>query len=159
MTAAPPFARHRDADKAADLAARGADVAVADLDDGDALRRALDGAAAVFAMTTMLGPAGTDGEVANGQAIAEAARDVGVAHLVCSSVGGAERHTGVPHFESKWRVEQYLHELGVPTVVLRPTFFMDNFLSRATPLRSRATSHRRADCRRVWSRQEPARSL
>jgi uncharacterized protein YbjT (DUF2867 family) len=130
---APVRAIARDADKARDLAERGAGVAVVDLDDGAALRRAFDGVAAVFAMTTMTGPSGTEGEVAHGRAIADAARDAQITHLVYSSVGGAERDTGIPHFESKWRVEQYLHAIGVPTVVIRPTFFMDNFLSLFTP--------------------------
>ncbi len=130
---APVRAIARDAGKAANLARRGAEVVAADLDDGAALRRALDGVAAVFAMATMTGPAGTDGEVAHGFAIADAARDARVPHLVYSSVGGAERGTGIPHFESKWRVEQYLREVGVPTVVVRPTFFMDNLLTLFTP--------------------------
>ncbi|MER6003699.1 NmrA family NAD(P)-binding protein [Nonomuraea angiospora] len=33
--------------------------------------------------------------------------------------------TGIPHFESKHRVEQRLSEV-VPTKVVRPTFFMEN---------------------------------
>ncbi len=130
---APVRAIVRDAGKLGDLAKRGVDVTVADLDDGEALRRAFDGVAAVFAMTTMTGPSGTDGEIAHGRAIADAARGAGVAHLVYSSVGGAERNTRIPHFESKWRVEQYLREVGVPTVVVRPTFFMDNFLGLFGP--------------------------
>lgn len=56
-----------------------------------------------------------------------------VPHLIYSSVGGAERHTGIPHFESKRAVEQYLHQIGVPTTVLRPTFFMDNFSGAFAP--------------------------
>lgn len=123
----------RDAAKASDLAQRGGKVAVADLDDAPALRRALTGVAAVFAMTTMTGASGTEGEVQHGRAIADAAREAGVPHLVYSSVGGAERGTGIPHFESKWRVEQYLHQVGVPTTVVRPTFFMDNFVGGFVP--------------------------
>ena len=123
----------RDAGKAGDLAERGAEVVAADLEDGAALRRAFEGVAALFAMTTMTGPSGTDGEVVNGRAIADAAHAARVPHLVYSSVGGAERGTGIPHFESKWRVERYLREVGVPTVVIRPTFFMDNFLTLFTP--------------------------
>ncbi|MBV9818965.1 MAG: NmrA/HSCARG family protein [Solirubrobacterales bacterium] len=130
---APVRAIARDPGKVAGIGERGAELAVADLDDREALRRAFDGVAAVFAMTTMTGPSGTDGEVAHGRAIADAARAARVPHLVYSSVGGAERNTGIPHFESKWQVEQSLHEAGVPTVVIRPTFFMDNFLSLFTP--------------------------
>jgi uncharacterized protein YbjT (DUF2867 family) len=123
----------RDAGRAEDLERRGAQVAEADLEDGEALRRAFDGVTAVFAMTTMTGPDGTDGEVAHGRAIAEAARDAQVPHLVYSSVGGADRGTGIPHFESKWQVEEYLRELELPAVVLRPTFFMENFLGNLMP--------------------------
>lgn len=123
----------RDPAKAGGLADRGAQVAVADLADTAGLAHALEGVAGVFAMTTMSGPSGPDGEVAHGRAIADAARDARVPHLVYSSVGGAERGTGIPHFDSKWRVEQYLREVGVPTTVLRPTFFMENFLGGFGP--------------------------
>lgn len=123
----------RDTGRARDLADRGAELVVVDLDDPAGLRRAFDGAAAVFAMTTMTGPSGTDGEVAHGRAIADAGRQAGVSHLVYSSVGGAERHTGIPHFDSKRRVEEYMLELQLPVVVVRPTFFMDNFLGMFTP--------------------------
>jgi uncharacterized protein YbjT (DUF2867 family) len=48
---------------------------------------------------------------------------------VYSSVAGAERASGVGHFESKWHIEKYIRELGLPTTILHPTFFMDNFRS------------------------------
>lgn len=47
--------------------------------------------------------------------------------MVYSSVGGAERNTGVPHYESKRRVEEYMGSLGFSATFVRPTFFMDNF--------------------------------
>jgi uncharacterized protein YbjT (DUF2867 family) len=123
----------RDADKARDLAARGVDVTVANLDDGEALRRSFDGVRAVFAVTTFTGPKGTEGEVAHGRAIADAAHATQVPHLVYTSVGAADRATGILQFESKGHIEEYLHEVGVPTVVIRPTFFMDNFLNLFVP--------------------------
>jgi len=42
-------------------------------------------------------------------------------------VGGAERSSGVPHFESKGRIEHRIGELGLPATVLRPAFFISNF--------------------------------
>jgi uncharacterized protein YbjT (DUF2867 family) len=123
----------RDAAKAHHLAVRGVDVALADQDDGKSLRGAFTGVAAVFAVTTFTGPLGTEGEVAHGRAIADAAHDAQVPHLVYTSVGAADRATGILQFESKGRIEQYLHEVGVPTVVIRPTFFMDNFLNLFIP--------------------------
>lgn len=111
------------------LAQAGAQLVRADLEDAESLRAAFSGVAGVFAMTTMTGPGGTDGEVRHGRAIGDAARDAGVPRVVYSSVGGAERATGIPHFESKRRVEEHLLELGLSTTFVRPTFFMENFAS------------------------------
>jgi uncharacterized protein YbjT (DUF2867 family) len=44
--------------------------------------------------------------------------------LVYSSVGGVDRDSGVPHFESKHRIEQRLRG-SVPVAFVRPTFFME----------------------------------
>lgn len=104
---------------------RGVEVVAADQEDGESLRRALTGAAALFLMTTFEGADGTEGEVRRGVTVAEAAARAEVPHVVYSSVGGAERDTGIPHFESKRRVEQRLSEL-VRTKFVRPTFFMEN---------------------------------
>jgi len=109
------------------LADGGVQVVRADIDDAESLRRAFTDVDGVFAMTTYAGPAGTSGEVEHGKRIADAAAAARVPHVVYSSVGGAERRTGIPHFESKRRVEEYLSALGLPTTFIRPTFFMDNF--------------------------------
>jgi uncharacterized protein YbjT (DUF2867 family) len=78
-------------------------------------------------MSTMAGENGLAGETADGCAIADAAAAVDVANLVYNSVGGAERNTGIPHFDSKRRVEEYITSLGLPAVFVRPVFFMENF--------------------------------
>jgi uncharacterized protein YbjT (DUF2867 family) len=114
------------------LRSRGVEVVVADQEDGDALARGLRGVAGLFFMTTFAGPDGTEGEVRRGGIIAEAAARVDVPSVVYSSVGGAERHTGIPHFESKRRVEERLGGL-VPATFLRPTFFMENLGPQLTP--------------------------
>jgi len=46
-----------------------------------------------------------------------------------TSVGGADRKSGLPHFESKWQIEQHVRELGLPATILRPVFFMENLRS------------------------------
>ncbi|WP_438486724.1 NmrA/HSCARG family protein [Streptomyces sp. S186] len=109
------------------LAAEGVRLVRGDLDDEASLRAAMTGVHGVFSVQNFMTPQGLGGEVRQGRAVARAARDTGVAHVVYSSVGGAERHSGVPHFDSKRHIERYLAELGVPTTVLRPAFFMDNF--------------------------------
>lgn len=51
-------------------------------------------------------------------------------HFVYTSVGSAERATGVPHFDNKWRIECEVRALGFPShVVLRLVFFMENLPS------------------------------
>lgn len=100
-----------------------------DLDDPASVAAAMSGVRGVFSVQTFMTPAGIGGEVRQGRTVARAALECGVGHVVYSSVGGAERASGVPHFESKWTIEQHLRGLAVPTTVLRPTFFMDNFLA------------------------------
>ena len=112
------------------LAAAGAQLVIADFDDPKTLRAAFDGVSRVFAMTTMDSGRGTSGETADGIVIADAAQAASVEHLVYSSVGGAERHTGIPHFESKRRVEEHIESLGIPATFVRPTFFYKNLLGQ-----------------------------
>ncbi|MGP4020946.1 NmrA/HSCARG family protein [Saccharopolyspora sp. 5N708] len=115
------------AEAARALARAGAELVRGDLDDRDSLRAAMTGAHGVFSVQTFMTPAGIGGEVRQGRAVADVAAETGVGHVVYSSVGGAERASGVPHFESKWTIERRLAALAVPATVLRPTFFMDNF--------------------------------
>ncbi len=119
----------RDPEKPAarDLAARGATVVQGDLDDRASVERAVAGAASVFSVQNYTEAGGPEGEVRQGVALADAARAAGVRHLVYSSVGSADRHTGIPHFESKARIEEHVRGLGLPYTILRPVFFMDNW--------------------------------
>jgi uncharacterized protein YbjT (DUF2867 family) len=127
------LARRVDSDAARALTELGADVVAADLEDPDGLRTAFTGVDAVFAMTTPGFEQRIDIEVAHGHAIADAAAAAGVPHVVYSSVGGAERSTGIPHFESKRDIELYLVSRGLSTTFVRPVFFMDNFAQFLTP--------------------------
>jgi uncharacterized protein YbjT (DUF2867 family) len=72
---------------------------------------------------------GIDAEVAQGKMLADLAKEEDVGHFVYSSVGGAERQTGIPHFESKWQIEEHVRTLSLPYTILRPVFFMENFLT------------------------------
>jgi uncharacterized protein YbjT (DUF2867 family) len=106
------------------LRTRGVDLFKGDLTDPASLDSLLQGVDGVFAMSTPID--GTDVEVTAGKAIADAAARLGVAHVVFSTVGGAERSTGIAHFESKRRVEEYIESLGLHATFLRPVFFMEN---------------------------------
>lgn len=111
------------------LRRRGAEIVVADLDDLDQVRAAVAGAHGVFSVQTILGGGGLEAEVRQGMNLAHAAGDTGVAHFVYTSVGCAHRNTGIPHFESKWEIERCIRKIGLPATILRPGFFMDNFVN------------------------------
>lgn len=124
--------RDLDGDPAQALAELGAELIAADFDDAGSLERALAGVDGLFAMTTPRG-GGPEGETRQGIAIADAADAAGVPHVLFSSVGGAERRTGIPHFESKRRVEEHLQSLELRVTIIRPVFFMENLLQFMTP--------------------------
>ncbi|MFQ5795163.1 MAG: NmrA/HSCARG family protein [Candidatus Bipolaricaulia bacterium] len=108
------------------LVEMGAEVVKGDLEDRASLDQALEGVYGVFSMQDFW-EHGYDGEVRQGKTLADAAKVAGVEHLVYSSVGSAERNTGIPHFDSKWEVEQYIRAQDLPVTILRPVFFMENF--------------------------------
>ncbi len=111
------------------LQAAGAEVVAADLAKPESLGAALDGVYGVFSVQNFWLPdVGFEGEIAQGKNLADAAKAAGVQHFVYTSVGGAERNTGVPHFDSKWIIEQHIEALGLPATILRPVAFMDNNL-------------------------------
>lgn len=120
--------RDPEGQKGTDLAERGFEVVPGDLTDPGSLDKALTGVDAAFAMTAPIGLNGTDFEISTGRAIADAAKRTGLPHLVFSSVGGAERNTGIAHFDSKRRVEEYIRSLGIHASIVRPVFFMENLL-------------------------------
>jgi uncharacterized protein YbjT (DUF2867 family) len=110
------------------LAARGAEVVRGDLDDAASLEKALEGVWGVFAVQNTW-EAGVEKEEQQGKRMAEVARKRNVQHYVYTSVGSAQRKTGIPHFDNKARVEDTVRALGFPShVILRPVFFMDNLI-------------------------------
>jgi uncharacterized protein YbjT (DUF2867 family) len=112
---------------AAALVARGVTVVPGNFDDQSGLERAARGVDTVFAMSTPF-EGGDKTETREGINIVRAATSAGVKHLVYSSVAGADRESGVPHFDSKFEVEKEIRASGVPFTIVAPVFFMDNFL-------------------------------
>jgi uncharacterized protein YbjT (DUF2867 family) len=121
--------RMPDSERAAALARQGIDIVKGDLDNEATLRRALAGAWGVFGVQNA-GDAGAEREEVQGKRLAKLAREAGVKHFVYTSVGSAHKQTGVPHFDSKWRIEETVRGLRFPShVILRPVFFMENLLA------------------------------
>jgi uncharacterized protein YbjT (DUF2867 family) len=124
--------RKPDSDHAQSFARDGVEIVAGDLDDESSLRQAMAGAWGVFAVQNTW-EAGVEKEEDQGKRQARLAREAGVEHYVYSSVGSAHKHTGIPHFENKWRIEELVRGLNFPShVVLRPVFFMENLLAPGT---------------------------
>jgi uncharacterized protein YbjT (DUF2867 family) len=110
------------------LSEAGAKVVAGDLNDPESLRKALAGAWGVYGLQNTW-EAGVEGEEEQGLRLAELARQADVQHYVYASVASADRGTGIPHFENKFRVEERVRSLRFPShVVIRPVFFMENLL-------------------------------
>jgi uncharacterized protein YbjT (DUF2867 family) len=122
----------RHPEKAASLAEAGAEVVQGDLTNQAILQLALRGVRGVFAMSTWV-EEGMEAEVRQGTMLADAAKQAGITHYVYTSVGSAHRNTGIPHFDSKWKVEQHIRQIGLPATILRPVWFMENFTTVAKP--------------------------
>lgn len=117
----------------------GASLVVGDLDDPASLRTAMEGVHGVFLVLTMMAgprisPEGVIAEERRGKAVAGLARESGIGHLVYSSINGAGARSGIPYYESKARIEEHIHALGIPATILRPVSFMDNFATYNRPL-------------------------
>ena len=113
---------------AAALAELGVTVVPGNFDDEGSLERAAHGVDTVFAMSTPY-EAGVKTETNEGINILRAAQRVRVKHFVYSSVAGADRASGVPHFDSKFEVEKEIRRSGIPFTIVAPAFFMENFLA------------------------------
>jgi uncharacterized protein YbjT (DUF2867 family) len=119
--------RNTQSSAAQDLRTRGASIVKGDLDDSDSLKRAVKDVESVFLMGTPFED-GTEGEIRRGKSMADIAKENNIEHLVYSSVANADKNTGIPHFESKYKVEQHIKNLGIPYTIIGPTFFMENLL-------------------------------
>ncbi|HEX9340700.1 MAG TPA: NmrA/HSCARG family protein [Thermoplasmata archaeon] len=126
----------RKADKIKDLSAIGVEGIRGDLADGGSIQAALRGADGFFIVTTPFGEdfsVDTSREARLGAAAVDAAKAAAVPHVVLSSVASADEDTGIPHFESKAREEQYLKGSGLRYTIARPVSFMSNFTSPWMP--------------------------
>lgn len=127
----------RDAEKGAAWAARGAEVAVADLSDTAALAAALRGVEGLYTLVPpQLGaadPLAAGIEV--GRRITAAAKEAGV-HVVLLSSVGAQRETGTGPIEILHHTEAALREAGVPATFLRAGYFFENYGMVMQPITS-----------------------
>ncbi|WP_326691673.1 MULTISPECIES: NmrA family NAD(P)-binding protein [unclassified Streptomyces] len=130
-------------DRAQAVAALGAQLVTGDLYEPDSVRRAADGARAVFSVQMPdLNNLQGDSEWVQARNLIDAARDAGVGQFVHTSVSGAGQHQAAPgwaegrwvamehYYESKAAIQDRVREAGFRHwTLLKPAFFMENFLS------------------------------
>ena len=119
----------RSAERLDRFAAKGAELFVGDVTNGDAMIRAFTGASAVYAMMPPVfahpDPRGYQEQVSN--ELSAAVEKSGVKHVVALSSIGAEQAEGTgPIVGAHW-LEQKLNRIaGLNVLHLRPGYFMEN---------------------------------
>jgi uncharacterized protein YbjT (DUF2867 family) len=116
--------RNPNSHAAKQLAGQGVALVQGDLEDPASLERAARGVYGIYSVQDFWA-VGARREVQQGKNLAEIAKKAGVTHFVFSSVGGAERNSGITHWETKWEIEQYIRQLGLPATIFRPAGFME----------------------------------
>src|SRR5262245_34727531 len=109
---------------ATELVKSGVEVLQGDMDNAESLHSAMKSVYGVYSVQDFW-TIGARREVQQGKNMADAARAAGVEHFLYSSVGGAERNSGITHWETKWAVENHIRKLGLPATILRPAAFME----------------------------------
>jgi uncharacterized protein YbjT (DUF2867 family) len=141
----------RDPNSAAakELAARGAEVVAANLDDEASVRAALEGAYGAYFVTAYWEYNDVTREQSQARNLATAAAAAGLRHVIWSTLPDTRDHIPlnddrvptlmggykVPHFDSKAEADEYFREAGVPTTNLSTTFYFDAFLDFMRPAR------------------------
>ena len=130
--------RNPDKDNAKALAAQGAEVVQANLDDVESLKKAFSGAYGVYGVTNFWEHFSAEKEKAQAKNIADAAKAAGVKHVVWSTLEDTRKLMDpndkrmptlqekyrVPHFDAKAEADAYFS--GLPVTYLVTSFYWDN---------------------------------
>jgi uncharacterized protein YbjT (DUF2867 family) len=134
--------RKPDSDKARELAAKGAEVVAADLDDFESLRRAFTGAHGVFCVTNFWEHFSPEKEMEQVRLQAQACKAAGVKHVIWSTLEDTRKKVPlsdqrmptlkdkykVPHFDAKGASDDAFRAAGVPTTFLLTSFYWENLI-------------------------------
>ncbi|KAF7504824.1 hypothetical protein GJ744_001690 [Endocarpon pusillum] len=124
------------------LTEKGVEMVSADMNDTDALRKAISGSSAVFCVTNYWETMSKETEVKQGQNVADVSKEAGVKHLIWSSLPHATKLTNgelshIEHFDGKAEIEEYIESIkGGSDMVAsywRPGFFMSNIKGMIQP--------------------------
>lgn len=129
-------------EKARALAALGAEVVQADVDDVGSLERAFSGAHGAYCVTFFWAHMDPERELAEARNLAQAAKQAKVAHAIWSTLEDTRKLVPlsdnrmptlrgkykVPHFDAKGEADAIFTELGVPTTFLVASYYWDNLI-------------------------------
>lgn len=101
-------------------------VVIGDLNNADTYSKYLKDVYGIFSVQTFEN--GIEKEIKQGITLATLAKKFGAKHFLYSSVFGANLNTGVPHVESKLKIENHIKQIGLPFTIIRPTSLFENFL-------------------------------
>lgn len=118
--------RDPDSPKARNLKKLDVELVKGDLDNPATYRHHLKHVHGVFSVQTF--EKGTKKETEQGMTLADLAKVMGVNHFVYTSVAGAGLNSGIPHFESKRKIEDHIKKLELPYTIIRPVSLYENFL-------------------------------
>jgi len=124
----------RNPDKAADLAAAGIELVTGDVTDEAAVSKALVG---VDRMLVLL--PNSEQQVVLEKQLVDAAKKAGVRHVVKMSSMEAVAAAKTPIPQGHWAVEEYIRGSGLAWTMIKPNFFMQNFLQSAKSIRENAS--------------------
>ena len=74
-------------------------------------------------------------EIKQGIDLVNLAKTFGIKHFLYSSLIGADLNTGIPHWESKFVIENHIRQTGLPHTIIRPASLFENFLIPAVKKR------------------------
>jgi len=128
--------------KAKALAALGAEVVAADVDDAASLERAFAGAHGAYCVTFFWDHFSPDREKAEVRNMAMAAKAANLRHVIWSTLEDTRKwiplsddrmptlmgQYKVPHFDAKGESNARFTEAGVPTTFLLTSFYWENFI-------------------------------
>jgi uncharacterized protein YbjT (DUF2867 family) len=134
--------RDANSEKAKELAALGAEVVEADIDNIEGLKKAFSGAYGAFCVTFFWNHFSAEKETEEARMMATAAKEAGLSHVVWSTLEDTRKWVPlednrmptlqgkykVPHFDGKGEADHYFTDLGVPTTFLLASFYWDNFI-------------------------------
>jgi uncharacterized protein YbjT (DUF2867 family) len=120
------LSRNPSSKKAAGLKIPGVELIKGDLSNPSGWESHLSGVDGVFSVQSM--DAGPEKEILQGINLAKSAVKANVPYFVYSSVIGADAGTGIPHWESKNEIENFIRSTNLNYTILRPASLYENLL-------------------------------